>query len=59
MANWSTGSVQKIQSFNEHVGRVLSTKLKDRFLVTLGEVIGISEVSEARLFAKNCRTWTV
>lgn len=42
MANWSTGSVQKIQSFNEHVGRVLSTKLKDRFLVTLGEVCWLS-----------------
>lgn len=38
MANWSTGNVQKIQSFNEHTGRILSTKLKDRYLVTLGEV---------------------
>lgn len=38
MANWSTGNAQKIQSFNEHTGRILATKLKDRYLVTLGEV---------------------
>ncbi|KAH8552637.1 WD40-repeat-containing domain protein [Umbelopsis sp. PMI_123] len=37
MANWSTGNVQNLQIFNDHVGRVLATKLKDRYLVTLGE----------------------
>ncbi|KAG2185969.1 hypothetical protein INT43_002407 [Umbelopsis isabellina] len=37
LANWSTGEVQNVQTIHGHIGRVLSVKIKERYLITLGE----------------------
>ncbi|CAO3672781.1 unnamed protein product [Umbelopsis ramanniana] len=59
MANWSTGNAQKIQSFNEHTGRILATKLKDRYLVTLGEdnLVILYEYHKESAHFYHKRTW--